>query len=91
MYVYIMVRTQIYLTRREVEALDRAAKATGRLRSHLIREAIEVRFVLRRETSDVERALRETAGRWRRRREDGAAFVERLRRGRLAALHDRSS
>jgi len=86
-----VVRTQIYLTRRELEALDRAARATGRLRSQLIREAIDDRFVPRREASQVERALRETAGRWRRRGEDGAAFVQRLRRGRLASLHKRSS
>lgn len=38
-----MRRTQIYLSERETEALDRAAKATGLTRSHLIREAIAER------------------------------------------------
>ena len=87
MYTYIMQRTQIYLSERETEALDRAVKATGLTRSHLIREAIAERYLRRSEAADVERALRETAGVWQDRDESGAAAVERLRHGRLARLH----
>jgi len=94
MYVYIMTerkddrdgyqRTQIYLTARETSALDALAGRTGRTRSQLIREAIDAVYLRRPESAEAERALRETAGAWRGRREDGASLVEKLRGGRLA-------
>lgn len=88
MYAYIMERTQIYLTRREKAALERAAGTTGRTRSQLIREAIEARY-LSTIDDDVRLAvLSETAGLWSDRSETGEAYVEALRQGRLATLHD---
>lgn len=87
MYVYIVERTQIYLTKRETAALARAAKATGRTRSQLIREAIEASYLAARSTDALE-VLEETAGLWSDRDESGEAYVERLRSGRLARLHE---
>ncbi len=84
-----MERTQIYLTEQEKDALDRAASATGLSRSQLIRDAIEAIYLKPRDASTVEETLRSTAGSWRRRREDGAAYVERSRSGRLARIHGR--
>jgi predicted transcriptional regulator len=86
MYTYIMQRTQIYLSERESTALDRAAKATGRTRSHLIREAIAARYLDRPNIDEFEAALRETSGAWQM-GESGEATVERLRAGRLGRLH----
>lgn len=85
--MYIMQRTQIYLSERETEALDRAARATGLTRSHLIREAIAERYLRRADAGDMERVLRETAGAWGDRDETGEEVVERLRAGRLARIH----
>src|SRR5207253_630414 len=82
---YPMSRTQIYLTARETEALDYLASATGRTRSQLIREAIDAHFHLATDADAIKRALDRSAGAWRGRRDDGAAYVERLRSGRLAA------
>jgi len=87
MYTYTMQRTQIYLSERETEALDRAAKATGLTRSHLIREAIAERYLRRADADAVGQALRESAGAWRDREETGADVVERLRSGRLKRIH----
>ena len=87
MYTYIVERTQIYLTRRESLALARAAKATGRTRSQLIREAITAQYLSQADGSDLVAALEATAGMWSDRAESGEAYVERLRTGRLARLH----
>jgi predicted DNA-binding protein len=81
MYTYIVERTQIYLTREQARALDREAKRSGTTRSHLIREAVEERYAMRRDASSIEAALRASAGAWTGRRESGAAYVERLRTG----------
>jgi hypothetical protein len=89
MYTYTMHRTQIYLSERESAALDRAAKATGRTRSHLIREAIAARYLDRPEVDEFERTLRETSGAWGQ-GDSGEATVERLRDGRLRRLHRNS-
>ena len=86
MYTYTMQRTQIYLGERESAALDRAAKATGRTRSHLIREAIAARYLDPPDVGEFERALRETSGTWGK-GESGEVTVERLRGGRLRRLH----
>ena len=83
MYIYIVERTQIYLSRDQADALDRAAKRTGTTRSHLIREAIAEKSGTRPDRDALEAGLRETAGGWTpRSTEDGQAYVERLRTGR---------
>ena len=87
MYVYIMQRTQIYLTAKESSVLDRVARATGHTRSQLIRNAIGAVYLEQAAPDAVERALRATAGSWGRKRPTGAGWVERRRRGRLAKLH----
>ncbi len=87
MYVYIVQRTQIYLTKRESEALDRASRATGRTRSQLIREAVEATYLAAMDERDLLAALGSTAGMWADRPESGEDTVERLRRGRLARVH----
>jgi predicted transcriptional regulator len=86
MYTYIMNRTQIYLNDEEARALEREARATGRTKSRLIRDAIDRVYLGGRDASELLRSLEESAGAWRR-REDGAAYVERMRSGRLARLH----
>lgn len=86
-YMYTMQRTQIYLSDREIEALDREARETGVTRSRLIREAIAARYQAAPDAGAAERALRASAGTWKGRRTTGAATVERLRGGRLARLH----
>ena len=88
MYIYIMVRTQIYLSHGEAKALEREARATGRTKSRLIRDAIDRVYLGGKDASDVLRSLEKSAGAWRR-RESGAAYVERLRSGRLARIHSR--
>lgn len=87
MYVYIMQRTQIYLTQREMRALQQAARTTGHTRSQLIREAIEARYLSSSATPELVEALERTAGIWSDRAETGEAYVERIRQGRLADMH----
>lgn len=87
MYTYIMERTQIYLTRRETAALAKLAKATGRTRSQLIREAITAQYLTQADGDELAAALEATAGLWSNRTESGEAYVERVRAGRLARLH----
>ncbi len=84
-----MVRTQIYLTDAEVEALEREARKTGRSKSQLIRDAVEAKYLAQPDARSIEAGLVATAGAWRRRDEDGRAYVARVRRGRLASLHAR--
>ena len=86
MYIYIMERTQIYLSKDENAALERESRATGRSKSQLIREAID-RIYLNAKRADLLSALKRSWGSWRGRRESGAAWVERLRSGRLARVH----
>ncbi len=88
MYVYIMQRTQIYLTKRESEALARASRETGRTRSQLIREAVEATYLAETDEQDLLAVLSSTAGIWSDRAETGEESVERLRPGRLARLHE---
>jgi hypothetical protein len=86
MYVYIVTRTQIYLSEQEVEALDRAARQSGLKKSRLIREAIDRAYFGGTDRGVVLQALAQSAGTWKR-RGTGARYVERLRRGRLARIH----
>jgi predicted transcriptional regulator len=87
MYTYTMQRTQIYLTKREAAALDRAARETGQTRSRLIRDAIEARYLTDADQDAVVAALEASAGIWADRTETGEQYVERVRPGRLARLH----
>ena len=92
MYTYIVERTQIYLTKREMAALAKAARETGRTKSELIREAIEARYMTPKTEHTLE-VLERTAGLWADHTETGEEYVERMRDGRLARLyekHDRS-
>ena len=84
MYTYIMERTQIYLTRRESSTLAKLSKQTGRTRSQLIREAISAQYLAGADADELMAALDATTGIWADRTESGAAYVNRLRRGRLA-------
>ncbi|HVA79588.1 MAG TPA: ribbon-helix-helix protein, CopG family [Candidatus Binataceae bacterium] len=61
-----MVRTQIYLTRREHESLRSLAKRTGRAQSEIIRAAVDLWL---EQKADVGRAriLEAVAGLWRER------------------------
>lgn len=90
MYIYIMERTQIYLTRRESSALARLAKSTGRSRSQLIREAIAAQYLDGGDSDALLAALGATAGLWADRPESGEAYVERIRSGRLGRLHGKT-
>jgi hypothetical protein len=90
MYTYIMTRTQIYLSDDEAAVLEREARASGRTKSQLIREAIDQVYLRGPDATGLLRALQKSAGGWRR-RAGGAETVERLRPGRLAGLHSRRS
>lgn len=79
-----MVRSQIYLSEDEMAALERESRATGRSKSQLIRDAIDRTYLKSRQ--DLLGALSRSKGTWRR-RETGKAWVERHRKGRLAALY----
>jgi predicted DNA-binding protein len=82
MYVYIMQRTQIYLSQTETTALDREAKRTGRTRSQLIREAIEEKYVgSGASAEEFLRVLEETSGAWKDRDFTGQEYVDAIRSG----------
>ena len=88
--VYIMKRTQIYLTEEQGSLLEGRSKATGRTVSDLIRAAIDSVYSRRRVLSRAERVrvARRTVGSWRDFPESGAAYVDRVRGSRrLARLH----
>ena len=59
-----MIRSQIYLTEEEREALARLAGETGRAQSELIREAIDD-FLARQEPEDRLARMRRARGLWR--------------------------
>ena len=83
-----MKRTQIYLSSEQTGDLDRVARASGKTRSQVIREAIDNHLSNAVSAEQLEQALRESFGAWTCREEDGAQFVERLRRGgRLSRLY----
>lgn len=82
-------RTQVYLTRSERAALERVHKETGVTQSELVRRAIDRTYLGRERLTRGERLriANAAAGAWTARHETGAAYVERLRSGRLAPLH----
>jgi len=87
MYTYItMVRTQIYLTEEEERALAKLARERGTTKAQLIREAIDSAYLAASGQRALLDALARSAGAWSR-KQGGAAYVERLRSGRLARLH----
>ena len=86
MYIYTMDRTQIYLSEVQAAVLDRQAARTGLSRSQLIREAID-RTYLGESGADALIVLESTIGAWKGRRDDGAAYVKQLRRGRLSRMY----
>ncbi|HEY5791087.1 MAG TPA: CopG family transcriptional regulator [Gammaproteobacteria bacterium] len=61
-----MIRSQIYLTEEEREALARLAQETGRPQSELIREAIDA-FLARQAPRERGRRLRQAFGLWQKR------------------------
>jgi hypothetical protein len=68
-----MVRTQIYLTKRQRSELAALAKTAGKKQSELIREAID-RLIDHSGNSRRESVLREAAGMWKD-REDLPDFI----------------
>lgn len=88
MYIYIVRRTQIYLSDQEHEALDRLSAESGKTKSQLVREAVERVYLEPRGGDALVAALAASHGAWRR-RNSGSDYVERLRAGRLAAMHAR--
>lgn len=79
--LYIVRRTQIYLTDEQGRLLDSRSKATGKSVSQLIRAAIDSVYVRRRAMSraDRVRVARKTAGAWKDFHDTGAQYVERIR------------
>lgn len=84
-------RTQVYLTRKELDALERQQRETGTTQSELIRRAVDREYIGRARASREQRlrVIRAAAGAWKDRTETGADYVERVRGGRLARLHGR--
>jgi predicted DNA-binding protein len=88
--LYIVRRTQIYLTEEQGRLLEGRSRATGRTISRLIRDAIDAAYTRSGQMSRAERVriARRTAGAWTEFAETGAEYVERIRGARrLARLH----
>ncbi len=60
--IYIVKRTQIYLDEEQDRRLRKRARATGKTKSALIRDAIDRLLSRERTPSELESALEETAG-----------------------------
>jgi Ribbon-helix-helix protein, copG family len=76
-------RTQIVLTDELYERLSRESARTGASMGELVRRAVDIAYP-GEGAEDPLKVLRETAGAWAYRAEDGADgadYVERLRRG----------
>ena len=56
MDAYIMIRTQIYLSQEETQALTREVRSSGRSKSQLIREAIDRMYLQASDSSKLIRA-----------------------------------
>ena len=91
--LYIMRRTQIYLTDAHGRLLQDRRRASGRTISQLIRDAIDATYASGRRLSQDERLriARRAAGAWADRDETGTEYVERIRGSRrLARLRGRT-
>lgn len=88
-YIYIMLRTQIYLREQEDQMLRKLSKSSGLTKSQLIRHAIELTYFSGKSQETALKALERSAGAWKR-SESGKQFVERIRKGRLAQTLSRS-
>jgi len=64
MYVYIMERTQIYLSAKQTQELDKRAREQGTTRSHLVREAVEKYLAPDWDPEAFKAALNGIAGMW---------------------------
>jgi|KBSMisStandDraft_5_1062788.scaffolds.fasta_scaffold1683959_2 metal-responsive CopG/Arc/MetJ family transcriptional regulator len=64
MYTYIVERTQIYLSAKQTEELDKRARDQGTTRSHLIREAVEKYLAPDWDAEAFKAALNGIAGMW---------------------------
>lgn len=87
--MYTMQRTQIYLSERDLSLLDRESARSGRTRSRLIRDAIDLAYPDQVDVEEFERVLRAAAGAWKDRPFTGAEYVDAVRGrrpGGLAAL-----
>ena len=80
--LYIMKRTQIYLTMEQWETLRAMSLQTHQTMSDLIRAAIDWKY-MRRRSSDFESSVRAASGIWKDRKDigDTAAYVRELRKG----------
>jgi predicted DNA-binding protein len=58
-----MVRTQVYLTRKQKQGLERLVASTGRRQSDMIREAIDG-YLAQHEPKDWREALESVRGMW---------------------------
>jgi len=67
-----MKRTQIYLSSEQTDDLDRVARASGKTRSQVIREAIDNHLSIAVSAEELEEALQESFWGWTGREEDGA-------------------
>jgi len=59
-----MIRTQIYLTEREQQALRVLSRHTGRSQSELIREAVDRLIAAQTETPNRRSLLKQARGMW---------------------------
>lgn len=78
MYSGVVGRTQVYLTEKELELLDRAGQASGASRSELIRRAVRAAFG-DGDGSERLAAVQQAAGIWQDRRFTGAQYVDAIR------------
>lgn len=86
MYIYIVERTQIYLSRDQAAALDREAKQRGQTRSHLIREAIDQTYLAGHDADELTAALDSSFGSWKGLGVTGEEYVHDIRSDRR--LHE---
>lgn len=88
MYMYIMHRTQIYLSDRENAILSAESERTGRSRSELIRDAVRKTYRGPGTVEDFERALDAAAGILRDAPFTGQEYVEAIRTHGFGSLEE---
>lgn len=75
-----MIRTQIYITKEEKEALDKLSKERNTTKSNIIREAID-QYVADSTLEEKKKKLKAAAGIWKDRDEGDIPDVRDLREG----------